>query len=208
MKNIFIWAVFAIALAACTRNDNLKNGIQVSGRITQKGSGLAVPYKAFTIDLYAEPNTYLASTMPDQNGYYVLNYGGLGHIMSSGLKIRIDQPWQAWPDINYLPSYHEEILGKGTVFKRDFEIETIAYIKARFVNRGNNPVTNLRLSYGSFEKPVPVDSNEFRMFAIEGNTNVRLWCRYSQNGVNYSDAYDYTIAGYDTLTQVVYYGLP
>ena len=43
MKNIFIWAVFTIAFAACTRNDNLKNGIQVSGRITQKGSGLAVP---------------------------------------------------------------------------------------------------------------------------------------------------------------------
>jgi len=146
--------------------------------------------------------------MPDQNGHYALNYGGLGHVMSSGLKIRIDQPWQEWPDINYLPSYHEENLGQGAVHKKDFEIETIAYIKARFVNRGNNPVSNLRLSYGPFEKPAPTDSNEFKIFAIEGNTNVRLWCRYSQNGVNYSDTYDFHIAGYDTLTQLVYYGLP
>lgn len=40
MKNKFIWVVFAIALAACTRNDNLKQGIQVTGRITQKGVDL------------------------------------------------------------------------------------------------------------------------------------------------------------------------
>lgn len=208
MKNRFIWAILAIALIACTRNDNLKRGIQVTGSITQKGSGLAVPNKAFTIDLYAEPNTYLASTMPDQNGHYVLYYEGLGHIISSGLKIRIDQPWQEWPDINYLPSYHEEILGKGKDFKRDFEIETIAYIKARFVNRGNTSVNNLRLSYGEFEKPAPTDPAEFRLFAIVGNVPQRLWCRYSQNGVNFSEPLDFNIAGYDTLTQIIQYGQP
>lgn len=209
MKNKFIWAALAVALFACTRNDNLSPGnIKVSGKITQKGSGLAVPNGAFPIDLYAEPNTFLTSTVPDANGNYTLNYKGLAAVMSSGLKIRVEQTSVDWYDDAYLPVVHIEELNKAANQVRNFEIRSLAFIKARFVNRSNSPVTNLRVCFGSLDKPAPFNPNQFKLFAIEGNTNVRLWCCYSQNGVNYSDTYDYFIAGYDTLTQVIYYGQP
>lgn len=182
--------------------------IKVSGRITQSISGLPVPKDAITIDLYEESNKYLVSTTTDAHGNYTLIYEGAGVSAKPELYIRIDQPWQEWPDILYLPSFHVENLGKGTTFTKNFEIESLAYLNARFVNRGNGSVSNLRLSYGAFDKSAPTDPNTFKIFALEANSPQQLWCRYSQNGVNFSESLSINIAGYDTLTQVIYYGQP
>jgi len=219
MKKYFIWVVLMMFSTACKKNNETAFPfspipgfelvkIKVTGKVTQTISGLPVPKDAITIDLYEESNNFLVSTKTDANGNYSLIYEGLGASPNPELYIRIDQPWQAWPDINYLPSYHVENLGRGTEHNRNFELESLAYLKARFVNRGVTPVNNLQLSYGTFEKPAPTNPNEFRLFAMVGNTPQRLWCRYTQNGVNFSEPLDFNIAGYDTLTQVIYYGQP
>ncbi len=186
----------------------VRTRFQFSGKITQEGSTLAVPTGLCTVQLVRKAVYFkdvLAKSVTDMAGNYTLNFSS--NLSKTNCFIEVKLPsfnlqGGYWPYVAPIP------VEPGTGQKLDIEVPTYGILLAQFRNRGADNVSNLILNIDNLVIPIPLHAPADRYFTLKGNATSVLSCTYTINGVQYSEANSTYVTGYDTVIQLIEYGMP
>lgn len=186
----------------------VRTRFQYSGKITQYGTSLAVPTGHCTVQLVRNLVYFkevLAESVTDMAGNYALSFGS--NLINTDCFIEVKLPifnlqGGYWPHVAPIP------VQPGAGQKLDIEVPTYGILLAQFRNRGADNVSNLSLNIDNLVIPIPLHAPADRYFTLKGNATSVLSCTYTINGVQYSEANSTYVTAYDTVIQLIEYGLP
>jgi hypothetical protein len=213
MKNSILCLMVAVVTLGCIKEgpvtaSAVRNRFQFSGKIIQQGTSLAVPAGMCTVQLVRNLVYFkdvLAESVTDQQGYYTLNFNTNSSHTDYFMEVKL-------PELNVQGSYWPYLapipVQPGVGQKLDIAVPTYAILLAQFRNRGAENVTNLVFNIDNLVIPIPLHSPADRYFTLKGNATTTLSCTYSVNGEQNSETYSTYVAAYDTVVQLIEYGLP
>lgn len=213
MKNVILCLIVAAVTWACIKEGPIegpavRKRFQFSGKITQDVTSLAVPTGLCTVQLVRNVVYFkdvLAESVTDMAGNYALNFSSNLNKTDCFIEVKLplfNLQGGYWPYVAPIP------VQPGTGQKLDIEVPTYGILLAQFRNRGADNVSNLSLNIGNLVIPIPLHAPADRYFTLKGNATSVLSCTYYVNGAQYNETYSTYVTGYDTVIQLIEYGLP
>lgn len=180
---------------------------QFSGKVTLNGSNVSATAGQCTVRLYRLPfyKEIVAESVTDAAGNYSLDFStSLSH---TEYFLELTQPMP--PTLHgYYPYFAPIAVQAGVGQKMDLVLPTYGVLQASFSKRGTDSVSSLSLQFGNLIIQLSPNSPAERHFILGGNDNSVIYCNYRVNGIQYSEPISIYVPAYDTVNQVIEYGIP